>query len=69
MTIFLVSIAFAVAAGLDLWPKIKTRKIREAVITGALMLAAYVILIMVDMDVRPPSPWRPLVELGDVFFE
>ena len=69
MTIFLVSLAFAAAAGLDLWPKIKARKIREAVISGTLMLAAYIILIMVDMDVRPPSPWQPLVELGDMFFE
>ncbi len=68
MTIFLVTAALAVAVGADLWPKIKARQMKAAVITGILLLAAYVILIMVDMHIRPPSPWKPLVELADRLF-
>jgi hypothetical protein len=56
MVQIIITAAYALAFYLSLFPKIRDKQKREAWITGVMLAASYVIVLISSLDTQIPSP-------------
>lgn len=67
ITIIVVVVFLAIIAG-DLLPKWKSTATKDKFLYCALMLISFGVLILFTLDVKIPSPTKPITKLIDTLF-